>query len=97
MREELFDLLFLDFSFSSENSLDVLREIKGLHLDCSVVTITGAPHSRTITRARQFGALDYLVKPIRQASLLYVARKVLSEKAPQSSEIRFDAKPITKL
>lgn len=78
MGQEPIDLLFLDIGFGRESGLDGLRQIKEQFPGCPIVMITGNPQTTTITRARQCGATDYLVKPIRQASLLYIARKVLA-------------------
>ena len=80
MQTKPFDLLFLDIRLGSDNGIEAIQGIKVLQPDCSVVIITGDPNSKTISRARSYGAVDYLAKPIREASLLYIAQKVLTHK-----------------
>jgi DNA-binding NtrC family response regulator len=79
MQTEAYDLLFLDIGFGVDNGIEAIEGIKVLQPDCSVVIITGVPDSKTILKARKNGAVDYLAKPIREASLLYITRKVLQE------------------
>ena len=78
MRAETFDLLFLDIRFGVDDGIEAIPELKGLQPDCAVVIITGNPDTKSINRARKQGASDYLVKPVRQASLLYIVQKTLS-------------------
>ena len=80
MQTEPFDLLFLDISLGSDNGIEAIQGLKALQPGCSIVIITGAPSPRTIAKARGYGAADYLAKPIREASLLYIAQKVLVHK-----------------
>jgi len=77
MQAESFDLLFLDINMGSDNGIEAIQNLKILQPDCSIVIITGNPDSKTIFKARGYGAVDYLVKPIRQASLLYIVQKTL--------------------
>ena len=79
MQSDIFDVLFLDIGFGLDNGIDAIEGIKVLQPDCSVVIITGVPDSKTIVKARQHGAVDYLAKPIREASLLYITKKVLTQ------------------
>ena len=78
MQAEPFDLLFLDIRFGRDNGIEAIQELKALQPDCSVVIITGDPDPSTIIKARGYGAVDYLAKPIREASLIYIAQKSLA-------------------
>lgn len=80
MQTEPFDLLFLDIGLGVDNGIEAIQGLQVLQPNCSVVIITGSLNSKAIVKARHYGALDYLVKPIRQPSLLYIAQKVLSKK-----------------
>ena len=77
MESEKFDLLFLDIRFGVDDGIEAIRGLKLLQPDCAVVVMTGGPDATTISQARLSGALDYLVKPVRQTSLLYIAQKTL--------------------
>ncbi len=80
MQTEPFDLLFLDIGLGVDNSIEAIQGLKALQKNCSIVIITGELNSRSIAYAKRYGAVDYLVKPIREASLLYIAQKVLAHK-----------------
>ena len=80
MQAEPFDLLFLDIKLGIDNGIEAIQALKVLQPDCSVVIITGNQSSETIIKAKRNGAVDYLVKPIREASLRYIAQKVLTDK-----------------
>ena len=80
MQKEPFDLLFLDIDFGEDNGIEAIHGLKVLQPECAIVIITGNLCPKTITKARQYGALDYLVKPIRQSSLLYIVQKTLGQK-----------------
>ncbi len=78
MQQESFDLLFLDIGFGTENGIEAIQRLQGLQPDCKIVIITGSPGVSTMVEAKKYGAVDYLVKPVHQASLLYNTRKVLN-------------------
>lgn len=80
MQAETFDLLFLDIRIGSDSGIDAIQGIKVLQPNCSVVIITGDPETKTMNEARRYGALDYLIKPVHQPSLLYITQKVLAHK-----------------
>ena len=84
MQSGPFDLLFLDISFGTENGIEAIQTLKVLQPDCAVVIITGDPRPETTVQARRYGAVDYLAKPVREASLLYIAQKVLTRKTAES-------------
>ena len=80
MQAESFDLLFLDIGLGVDNGIEAIEGIKVLQPDCSVVIMTGSLNTKAIVQARQYGALDYVVKPVRQQSLLYLVQKTLGHK-----------------
>ena len=78
MQAGSFDLLFLDIGLGTENGIEAIKGLKLLQPNCKIVMITGALNSASNCYSRKYGAEDYLVKPIRQHSLLYIAQKVLA-------------------
>ena len=81
IEEKPFDLLFLDIGLGRDNGLDAIERIKVIQPNCEVVIITGSLNSAAINRARKCGALDYVVKPIRETSLNYITKKALIHSA----------------
>jgi two-component system NtrC family response regulator len=78
MQQESFDLLFLDIGFGTENGIEAILALKVLQPDCRIVIITGKPRSKSLVEAKKNGAMDYLVKPLHQASLIYNTKKILA-------------------
>lgn len=78
LQNKSYDLLFLDIHLGPDNSLDFIENLKTIRPECAIVVITGSLNSSAITKARKYGALDYLVKPVRKPSLLYAAQKAVS-------------------
>jgi DNA-binding NtrC family response regulator len=77
MQSETFDLLFLDVMFGRENGIEAIQSLKDLQPECKIVVITGNPRLQSLVEAKKVGAVDYLTKPLREASLLYNVKKVL--------------------
>lgn len=75
-----FDLLYLDIWFGRDNGIDALGKIQESTPDCDIVIITGNPQPSSIIQSKRHGVRDYLAKPVRKASLLYVTQHVLSLK-----------------
>jgi DNA-binding NtrC family response regulator len=77
-QQKSFDLLFLDIRFGTENGIEAIQALKVLQPDYRIVIITGSPLLKTLVEAKRYGAIDYLVKPVHQASLIYNTKKVLT-------------------
>ena len=84
MQVEPFDLLFLDVTLGIDNGIEAIERLKILQPDCQIVVITGNPHLDALVKAKSRGALDYLAKPIRKASLMYHVQNVLGPAAETS-------------
>lgn len=59
-----FDVILLDLKMPGMDGLEVLRTIKERWPASEVVMITGFPSLETVKEAVQFGAYDYLAKPV---------------------------------
>ena len=71
MQAENFDLLILDVMLGLDNGIEAIERLKVLRPDCQIVVMTGNPDVADLIAAKNRGALDYLFKPIRKASLMY--------------------------
>ena len=63
------DLVLLDVHLPDMSGLDVLREVRQSHPDVDVILVTAAHELDVVRRARQGGAMSYLVKPFEYAAL----------------------------
>jgi DNA-binding NtrC family response regulator len=71
MQAEPYDMLFLDVMLGIDNGIEAIERLKVMQPDCNIVVITGNPDVSALVKAKNRGALDYLSKPIRKASLMY--------------------------
>lgn len=81
IKQCLFDLIFLDIQLGRHSGLDLFKIIRNNMPHSPVVMITGAPEVATAAEAVRQGAFDYIPKPIRQETLLRVAKMALKHKA----------------
>ena len=82
IREKRFDLIFIDIILDGGKSGIVLLElVRERSPETEVIIITGAPSIKTASAALRLGALDYMVKPVRQDSLIRATEMALKHQA----------------
>ncbi|MBI5750033.1 MAG: hybrid sensor histidine kinase/response regulator [Nitrospinae bacterium] len=87
--EKDFDLIFTDIILENKTGIDILREAKEKNPNCLVVMITGSPDVDSASAALRLGAFDYIVKPLRQPTILHVAAIALKQKALTDEKDRY--------
>jgi len=75
--ENIYDLIFLDILLGSHSGINVLRVIRKKRIAAPVIMVTGAPEVETAAEAVRLGAFDYISKPVRQETLLRLAKLAL--------------------
>jgi len=68
-----FNLVYADIILGGRTGIDLLRDVKRGQPGTEVILITGAPSVESASEALRLGALDYIVKPVRQDTLLRTA------------------------
>jgi two-component system, NtrC family, response regulator HydG len=76
-----FDLFFIDIVLDGKTGIDLLRSVRKQNPNCQVIIVTGAPTVETASEALRLGALDYIVKPVRQETLLRASSMAFKHKA----------------
>lgn len=79
--EKDFDCIFVDIVLEGMTGINIMQEFKKRNLICPVIIITGNPDVNSASDAVRLGAFDYLIKPVRQDTLLRVAKIALQHKA----------------
>ena len=75
-----FDLLLTDMRMPGLNGSDVVREVRRLYPDLPAVVMTVYAEDELLKAAKDWGAVDVLIKPVSAAQLLStVARYVAGE------------------
>lgn len=78
--ESNFDLIFVDILLDGNTGINFLREVKKRNFIHPVVIITESPNVNATARALRLGAFDYILKPVRQETLLRVTKTALQHK-----------------
>jgi len=81
LREKDIDLVFADIILPGKTGIDLLKAAREIVPNVPVIMITGAPSVDTATESLRIGALDYIVKPIRQDRLMRSVNIALKHKA----------------
>jgi NtrC-family two-component system response regulator AlgB len=84
LREESFEVAFLDIRLGSENGLDLLPDLLRLSPRLAVVVITAYSSVETAVLAIQRGAFDYLGKPFKPAQIAQMLEKIAKTRQLES-------------
>jgi NtrC-family two-component system response regulator AlgB len=84
LREEVYDLAFLDLRLGDEDGLDLLDQIKKVQSRPPVVVFTAYASIKTAVSAIQRGAFDYLEKPFTPEHLRQIISRVEKQRKLES-------------
>ena len=88
LREEKFDLIFLDLRLGDEDGLEILAKIAEKHPHQLVTIFTAHASIQTAVKATQAGAFDYLEKPFTPDQLRAILVKAKKALATQGEVVR---------
>jgi two-component system, NtrC family, response regulator AtoC len=71
------DLVLLDIRLPDVNGLGVLQKLRAGHCDAAVIVMTAETTSSNAIRATQYGAFDYISKPINDEHLILLIQRAL--------------------
>jgi two-component system nitrogen regulation response regulator NtrX len=94
-----FDLILLDIWMPDVDGITLLKEIRQQGNRCPVVMISGHGTVETAVEAIQYGAYDYLEKPLTTAKLLVTLNRALQsgEQAKQITQLKNQFEPVSSL
>ena len=75
-----FDAILLDIVLPKVSGIEIMKYIKNAGIETPVIMITGDPNVGTAAKSMQYGAYDYISKPIRKDNLLDVVRRAVEKK-----------------
>ncbi len=82
-----FDLVILDLKMPKMSGIELLRQIKKIRPDISVIIITAYATIETAVQAIQEGAYDYITKPFQRERILLTIGKAMQWRAIVSENI----------
>ena len=77
MDEAVFELILADIILDDGWGIDILGEVIERNLKTRVIIMTAYPSKETAQESYRMHAVDYLVKPLKQAGLLSSVNKAL--------------------
>ncbi len=80
LAERDFDAILLDVVLPGVGGIGILKYIKDADIETPVIMITGDPNVDSAAKSMQYGAYDYISKPIRKDNLLDVVRRAVEKK-----------------
>ncbi len=93
-----FDLILLDIWMPDIDGITLLRDIRQQGNTCPVVMISGHGTVETAVEAIQYGAYDFLEKPLTTAKLLVTINRALQsgEQAKQITQLKNKFEPVSR-
>lgn len=86
-KESLFDIVLCDFRLGDKEGYDVLREIKSVNPNTTVIIITGYSDIKTAVDIIKQGAFDYITKPLIPDEVLSVIKKSQQETGEKNASL----------
>lgn len=74
---EDFDCIVTDINMPGMNGVELLRQVRAHDRDVPVVLLTGAPAIESAAEAVNYGALQYLLKPVKADDLVASVRRAV--------------------
>ncbi len=75
-RNEKFDIIFLDIKMPNFSGTEVLRQIRNMGVETSVIVITAYPSIKNAVECTQMGAVAYMQKPFTAERVRSVLQEV---------------------
>ncbi|RMG13671.1 MAG: EAL domain-containing response regulator [Deltaproteobacteria bacterium] len=72
-----YDVIATDLTMPGMDGIELLRRIREIDLDVPVILITAAPSLESAIEAVEYGALKYVLKPVRNKDLLETIGKAV--------------------
>lgn len=86
------DIVISDISMPHLTGIDIIKEVKRRSLPCKVIFISAYQEFAYARDAISYGAVDYLVKPVRKSDLEAVVAKTISLIREENEEDRLRSK-----
>jgi PAS domain S-box-containing protein len=95
MQKSDFDLMYVDIVMEGKSGIELLKTVRKNRPNMPVIMITGVPSIETAADSLRQGALDYIIKPIRQDILMRSAAVAIKHKAltdeKEKCQLNFEA------
>ncbi len=90
IKENHFDIAFLDINLPDMNGIEVLKEIKKIEPDLLVIIITGFASVESAVNAIKLGAYDYIKKPFKADAIKLITKLALETQSLKKKVIELE-------
>ncbi len=80
VRQNWYDLIFLDENMPGLSGIETLRQIKEIRTDIPVVMVTKSEEENIMEAAIGSETADYLIKPVKPNQILMAIKKILDQR-----------------
>ncbi|WP_082233196.1 response regulator [Halobacillus massiliensis] len=91
------DLLLLDVYMPDRLGIDLLPELREIHVGLDIIMITAANEKEMISRALNYGVVDYIIKPISMERFIETLESYRKKKKLINSADKLDQQTIDQL
>jgi len=95
LKEEPIDVVVLDVRMAGMDGIETLRAMKKTQPLIEVIMLTGHASMEVAVQGMEFGAFDYLMKPMQIDDLLYKIQDAYKKKTIQEQKIEGMKKMVT--
>lgn len=83
------DLLFLDIVMPEKDGITLLKELRALpiHRETPVIMVTSKDYDQDRTVAKELGALEFLLKPLRTREIRELIRRYTGAESQNSAPV----------
>lgn len=90
IKDNQYDLAFLDINLPDMNGIDLLKEIKLIDPDLLVIVITGYASVESAVNALKLGAYDYIKKPFKADAIKLITKLALETQSLKKKVIALE-------
>lgn len=72
------DLVTMDLTLTTGSGIDAISKILNYDCEARIIVISAIEQRKTVAEALRLGAMDYIIKPFEENSVLSSAMKALS-------------------
>ncbi len=77
VREEDFDLIFLDIKLPFSDGFDIMKKIKEIKPNIKIIIMTGDPSKENIKKTKEISADGFIAKPFNIMELKEIVSQIL--------------------
>lgn len=88
LEKEMFEMVLVDYKMPEMNGLELLKRIKKMQPECSVIVMTAFGTIQMAVKAMKLGAQDYITKPFSNEELILIFKRIAEVQSLKRENIK---------